>query len=107
MPWFLGYIASWREAAKHDDLIETLYEDLIADFDGTVRLILSFLGNESLAQFSGIYKPPIPKQNTKFNVGKAGRGDESLTSEQKEKIRELAYAYRVNLGERGTVLKVA
>ena len=98
MPWYLAFFASWSDAMTKDQLDCHLlrYEDMIADKSGTIERLAAFHGLEhSSSDCAGAVakvEGDADKAKTRFNKGKAGRGDE-LSKKQKDRIRALADYY--------------
>lgn len=93
VPWYAAFYASWSDVMTHGllDCFFLRYEDMIADKPGTM---------EALAEFYSLDKSPEAcaaavelvdgrKDITRYNKGRAGRGEE-LSDAQKDRIRHLA-----------------
>jgi len=106
VPWYLRFYCSWFAARDRGEVTYewVTYEDLLADPTAVLRRILVHLGEirtdeqivESLQNASkrgdeilrGQLGAPL-----KFNVGKVGRGEAMLSSQQKDRIRHLRSYY--------------
>jgi Sulfotransferase domain len=98
VPWYLGFYVSWTDAMARGQLDCMLlrYEDMIADKPGTLERLADFYGldipaAECAAAVAAIEGDP-DKAKTRFNKGKAGRGEE-LSEAQTARIRALAGYY--------------
>ncbi len=100
LPWYFQFVASWQrvEAEKRLQVYWLTYENMIADKPTAVERVLNFCGLSA-----GI--PNIEKvigesesdtRANRFNKGVAGRGKESLSPDQKERIIRLARHYPKN-----------
>lgn len=98
VPWYLAFFASWSDAMSKDQLDCRLlrYEDMIADKPGTIEALAAFYNLEPSASDCAGAVAAIEgdedKSKTRFNKGKAGRGEE-LSKKQKDRIRALADYY--------------
>lgn len=97
-PWYLGFYVSWQQATKHRllDLMWGTYEDFVNDKYVFVQRLLDFygiaprVGKEAMLEI-------LDRKNTdttgRFNKGVIGRGEELLSSQQKDAVRRLAANY--------------
>ncbi len=99
MPWYLGFYASWRQAieGRRLDCLVVRYEDMIEDKPATLLRVMEFLGLDSTpgaceAAFTAVEGDP--SGTTRLNRGVAGRGEETLTTGQKDRLRRLSDSYR-------------
>ena len=96
VPWYTAFYASWSDVMKYGRLDCRLlrYEDMIADKQGTLEALVEFydLGKSAAECAAAIEFVDGRKDITRFNKGKAGRGDE-LSDAQKDRIRHLAGYY--------------
>ena len=96
MPWYNAFHASWSDVIKHGLLDCTLlrYEDMIADKQGALESLAGFYALDKSAQDCAAAVEAVDGQKdaTRFNKGKAGRGDE-LSDAQKDRVRHLASYY--------------
>lgn len=94
LPWYFQFVASWQRAEEDARLeIDWLtYEEMIRDKPAAVERILRFNGvqrsREQIAAQVGAIEGEADKN--RFNKGQTGRGDELLSSTQKERIAALA-----------------
>ena len=106
VPWYLNFYCSWFAARAQGeiDYFYVGYEDLFSDPQAMLRGILKFLGesrSEQEIQNAIAMAPevgrevggPGPGGGTRFNVGTIGRGDGTLSVDQKERIRHLGHYY--------------
>lgn len=96
IPWYLGFIASWNDAQQNAgiDLLQVTYEDLIADKPGVIADVMQHFGLPRTSDEIATVLERIDGQGrNRLNKGVAGRGIESLTSEQRGRIEEMASFY--------------
>ena len=97
LPWYLQFYVSWDQARRRRR-IETLwldYAEMTTDKPGTLARIARFHGFDwsgdaiahALAEVEG------NRAANRFNVGRRGRGAETLTQAQKARIARLARPY--------------
>lgn len=93
--WYMKFYASWRGAEDRGDLelhwID--YRDLIADQKSVVCGALDFLGVEYAGERVEAVLDELKPKETRFNVGRAGRGEELLSGDQKARVRRMAGYY--------------
>ncbi|QDU71749.1 sulfotransferase [Mucisphaera calidilacus] len=96
LPWYLRFYAGWRAAADEGSVAVHWidYDDLIADQAGEVRRALDFLRVDYDADRVGPVLEGLRPGETRFNVGRPGRGRELLTSGQVDRVRRMAGYYR-------------
>lgn len=104
--WYLQFVASWAMAEEEQRLEITwlTYEDMMADKKAAITRLSEFYGLEkSDAQIEGtLAQVEGEKYNNRFNKGIAGRGEQELSAEQKDRIRRLAsYIPSVNFDRVG------
>jgi hypothetical protein len=95
LPWYFNFLISWREASDEIDVLWITYEELFSDQRKTISKILDFysLTVRQDEVHSGLEK--IKSENTRFNVGKSGRGRD-LPDTHKQAIRGLAKSWKVD-----------
>jgi Sulfotransferase domain/Protein of unknown function (DUF1232) len=72
LPWYVNFYMGWRQAP---DALLVHYEDLIADPVGTVGRVLAHSGaTASTADIEAAVREIAADDETRFNVGVAGRG---------------------------------
>ena len=99
MPWYLGFFASWQSAIEGRRLncLVVRYEDMIDDKPATLLSVMELLGLDSTpgaceAAFRAVEGDPSGM--TRLNRGVAGRGEDTLTAGQKDRLRRLSDSYR-------------
>lgn len=94
MPWYLAFFASWIDAMKSDQIDGFLvsYEQIIEDKPAAIFAISEFLGLEKSPDecAAAIEAAESNKRKNRFNKGVAGRGESSLDTHQKDRIKRLA-----------------
>ncbi|MEQ9454645.1 MAG: hypothetical protein RLN76_08665 [Phycisphaeraceae bacterium] len=95
LAWYLRFFATWAET-RDEGTIATHwidYDDLVGDTPTAIRGALDFLevGYES-ARVDEVLSGLKPSE-TRFNVGRAGRGGELLTAGQIDRVRRAAGYY--------------
>jgi hypothetical protein len=96
LPWVLNFYASWEYAERVHDVhpLYVDYADLLGNPTAECGRILSYLGeSRSAAEIAHALKAGSDKDQTRFNVGKAGRGSRLLNDAQKLMIMELRDSY--------------
>lgn len=97
MPWYLAFFASWIDGMKSDQIDGLLvsYEQIIADKPAAIFSISEFLGLEKSPDgcAAAIAAAESNKKKIRLNKGVAGRGEDSLDTDQKDRIRRLADYY--------------
>jgi hypothetical protein len=91
LPWYIRFIADWLLAER--DCLWLRYEDLITDGAGVIGQILALHG---LTQDTGDIEAALIRargENSRFNKGGAGRGEEELSDGQKARINALTRHY--------------
>jgi hypothetical protein len=94
-PWYFNFYASWYagRSAGEVDFLWIDYESLCRDVPGQLRRIADYLGvDRSDAEIESAIARSAGKP-TRFNVGRTGRGQESLTADQKARIARLRSYY--------------
>lgn len=94
MPWYLAFFASWIDAMKSDQIDGFLvsYEQIIEDKPAAIFAISEFLGLEKSTDecAAAIEAAEGDKKKVRFNKGVAGRGEDSLDTDQKDRLKRLA-----------------
>jgi LPS sulfotransferase NodH len=88
LPWYVNFVMSWKSAeAEGTPTLWVAYEDMMADKAGTVRRILEFYG---LTRFNSEVDAAISHvdnvSHTRFNKGVSGRGEDQLSTSQRQRI---------------------
>lgn len=92
-PWYLQFYVSWKLAESKGDAapLWVRYEDMIPDKPGTLRKVAEFcnlaVSAEEIA--AAIVASDGDREKTRFNKGVAGRGAETFTPAQLDRLREL------------------
>ncbi len=98
LPWYLGFYASWWSVQQSGtlDVLWLRYEDLIKDWGAGVDQALSFYGLEAsptrIAEAIDRVRES-PRNVSRINVGRVGRGNSILSDAQRERARSLARFY--------------
>ena len=96
-PWYFQFFASWLEAESQRRLpvMWLSYEEMIADKPLAIECVLRFYGSrvnrETIKQ--AIAAVETDGRKNRFNKGIAGRGQTSLSTEQKARIKALTRHY--------------
>ena len=98
LPWYMGFYASWWTAKQSGelDVLWLRYEDLIADWAAGVEQALKFYGleaNPSRIEDAIKSVEGGSRERSRINVGRAGRGHEILSDQQRARARSLARYY--------------
>jgi len=98
MPWYLGFYVSWWTTMQSRalDVLWLRYEDLIEDWAAGIGQALEFYGIEASAARIADAIAKVEggsRERSRINVGRAGRGHEILTDEQRARARALARYY--------------
>jgi hypothetical protein len=86
VPWYASFFASWSE--YEGPAIRLRYKELVQNFPGAIERILRAIG---FGASPGEIETALTKVNPtekRFNVGRIGRGMESLSGPQIERIRQ-------------------
>jgi hypothetical protein len=98
LPWYFSFYVSWFDACAKGE-IEALwitFEEMVADWRGTIRSVLRFHGIErSEAQIEAALEHTrgLAYDQIRLNEGKVGRGRAMLNEEQCRKILGMARFY--------------
>jgi tetratricopeptide (TPR) repeat protein len=96
-PWYFQFFASWLEveAKRRLPVMWLSYEDLIADKPLTIERVLKFYGSRVKREViqRAIATVETDAHKNRFNKGVAGRGQASLSQEQKARINALTRHY--------------
>jgi hypothetical protein len=100
LPWYFNFFMSWREASQRVDVLWVTYEQLIRDQVGTISRILEFhqLPVDPNRIRHAMTEIADDRKTNRFNVGKAGRGQE-LPDRHKQAILDLAAVWGVENGK--------
>ena len=86
IPWYASFFASWSE--YEGPAIRLRYKELVQNFPGAIERILSAIGfGASRREIEAALRKVDPTEK-RFNVGRVGRGLESLSGPQIERIRK-------------------
>jgi len=89
VPWFLSFYASWYQ---FDKKLLIRYEDLTQNTEPTISQIMKYLDFDYNSYDLSKSLKKTGSDDTRFNVGKIGRG-KNLSDTQKNKIIELTKYY--------------
>jgi hypothetical protein len=101
VPWFVNFYVSWYRLCEQQavDALWVTYEQLVAEKEGTLRLILEFLG---IRDVSAIDRELLSRKYGTFRDGRIGRGSLALTPAQRERLRRhFSYYPTVDFGKYG------
>ncbi len=97
MPWYAGFYASWERAQRLGRLncLFVTYEEMVADKPATIARIASFLDLKKTSEECATAVRAVDGNpaKTRFNKGIVGRGDQTLSPDQKARLRRLVTAY--------------
>ena len=95
VPWYIKFYVSWQTFPRLHD-----YQPIWIDYDQVINRpveilkgIFKFGGLEFTAKQVCEIDQKIDQERPNFNVGKAGRGSDLLSNEQKARIKELCSYY--------------
>ena len=88
LPWYVSFVTSWKMAGTTGSApLWLTYEEMMADKREAVRRVLDFYG---LSQFDDGIDAAISRvdkgSDTRFNKGITGRGQEQLSTQQRQRI---------------------
>ncbi len=87
-PWNLAFVSEWQRADIPKHFVR--YEELVEDPPGVIAGILDFCGVDEPAQTpEAAWRAAVESGDTRMNVGKAGRGGDTFTPEQTERLKAL------------------
>lgn len=95
IPWYVNFYVSWHRLCEQGAVKAkwVTYENLMTDKQRTVHDILDFVDAEITASnFNEI----LAIRSHTFNIGKSGRGKQTLSAAQKNRIRRL-FSYYPNV----------
>jgi hypothetical protein len=87
IPWYMNFYSGWLE----NDVLPTVwvdYEDIVTNTKNTINKIHKFYGLPELTK-----DIDVSKMNNRFNVGRLRRGEELLSTDNKELIRNLVNSW--------------
>ena len=96
IPWYFNFFVSWHEAALQGLRVFWLsYEKLVSDPQGLMTELADFAGHPEWTAGEAVQQAlqGAREVKTRFNKGVVGRGNDSLTLQQKNQIRRLASHY--------------
>ncbi len=88
-PWFLSFFASWESYEKK---LLINYEELTQNTEYTMSKVLEYLNLDFNSSITSKFLEKTKSDDTRYNVGKIGRGD-MLSDAQKNKIIKLTKYY--------------
>lgn len=98
LPWYFNFYVSWQEVSL-SKTIPTLwmqYDNVIKDWGKALDTITQFYNinktEEDIAT-ALTHTAEMKKRRTRINIGVAGRGRNTLSSEQKERVVNMARFY--------------
>lgn len=94
VPWYLGFVMSWREAAEQVPVCWMTYERFFSDQPKAIAEILDELAVPyAKADFDKALEVMTGKF-TRLNKGVSGRGGQLLSEQQKQAIRKQASVWK-------------
>lgn len=95
VPWYIKFYVSWQTFPRLHDYhpIWIDYDQVINNPEEILTGIFKFGGLEFTAQQVNEIVQKVDLDRPNFNVGKAGRGADLLSDEQKARIKELCSYY--------------
>lgn len=98
VPWHLQFLASWQraDAEKRVPVLWLTYEELMANRHLAAQKILAFHGIDAPSEKIDAALESLdqePRRN-RLNKGVSGRGQQTLTPAQLERVRQLARHFR-------------
>lgn len=97
MPWYAGFYASWERAQRLGRLncLFVTYREMVADKPAMIARISDFLDLQKTPEECAAAVRAIDGDafKTRFNKGIVGRGDQTLSAEQKARLRRLVTVY--------------
>ncbi|RED49644.1 sulfotransferase domain-containing protein [Aestuariispira insulae] len=95
IPWYVKFYASWHMIAPSQDYhpLWIDYDQLIGHPLETTRTMFAHCGLDYDVESLSCLVATVMERQPNFNVDRRGRGEESLTKLQKDKIRHLCCHY--------------
>jgi hypothetical protein len=98
VPWYFGFYASWHAVEREGRLNFQwmIYEEMIQDWNSAIREVLRICEIERSDEEIAIVLQSMkkkPRGQTRFNKGVEGRGKETLSEAQRERILVLSEHY--------------
>lgn len=100
VPWYFNFYCGWLEAerSKAASFLWVSYENLVTDPKEQLNRILAYLEVETSAVSADSALKNVATLRNRLNVGKMGRGQKVLSTEQQQRIIHLAGYYdRIDL----------
>jgi len=90
LPWYLRFHVSWKKYSQSMSLqpFWLTYEEFFSDVPAQAGRLLEYCGVDEI-----VTEEIIPKEGTRRNVGRSGRGKELLSRDQIVKIENLVSHY--------------
>lgn len=104
LAFMMDYVRIWEAWTQEKDVLIARYENLLTDYDGEVKRLVSFLkldGNRlEVQKVTEKYRPGAAEgqQGLHFYKGKIGRFRESYTAEQQAVLKEKMGVYLSKMG---------
>lgn len=101
VPWYVNFYVSWFRLCEQGAVEAkwVTYEAMMSDKRGTLEDILNFVGARNI---SSTTEDALALRADTYNVGGSGRGDKTLSTPQKERIKHLfSYYPDVDFGKYG------
>jgi hypothetical protein len=92
-PWYISFYAMWFYQCKKHGIPMLAYEDYFSNEEQEFGKLCGLLGLDYSADRFKAALADVKGANTRFNVGKAGRGISLLSQGQKERIKKFASYY--------------
>ena len=92
-PWYFAFLASWEDARKDGKLeITTIdYDELVADEAGVLhRAAMDLEPSIQLEKIERAVAANKGTADTQFNVGRPGRGRETMSADQMTRLEDMA-----------------
>jgi len=90
MPWYFNFYVSWSDCP---DVLMVQYTELVADPLATISRVVAHAGISCTPKMIAAALSTVRARNTRFNVGKSGRGAE-LPDEVRELVKQQTMYYR-------------
>jgi Sulfotransferase domain len=98
IPWYFNFYVSWYDTCARGevDALWITFDEMVADWSGTLRKILEFHGLEKSdgeIERALEHTRGLGKDRNKQNEGKVGRGKVLLSEGQRQRVLEMARFY--------------
>jgi len=97
-PWYLKFTAAWRSPTVNlpKAPIFIRYEDFFRDKEVGLAHLIQDLGVQALGTEGSLSEEDQQSGRVRFNIGRVGRGAESLTEHQKRQLWHMAQIHLAN-----------